>query len=241
MEKKPLGPRQKRVSVNPMFVLLIAMGLLYLFSRQLVVRPGAAVIPYSQFLSYIDERKVSEVTMNAETIQGELKQAPQGQPKFFSVNRLEDPGLTQALKVAGVKFSGTRESGGSWGSLLGAFLPWIILIGIWSYIIRRSAGMQRGGRILSLGKSKAKIYVETDLKTRFEDVAGIDEVKEDLREVVHFLREPKRYSTLGDGCRRASCSSDHLGQGRHFWREQLREKRGFHFSRSMEVNLSRCL
>lgn len=180
-----------------MIVLLALLSFIFLNNlRQR--QPSSETIPYSQFLSYLDEGKISEVTLSPDIIEGHLKQGPPGHKINFSTTRVEDPSLTQKLKSEGVQFSGIRETAGWLSVLISWLIPMLFLLALWSFILRRSAGgMARGGGFMSLGKSKAKIYVETDLKTRFEDVAGVDEAKEELLEIVNFLKEPKLYSTLG--------------------------------------------
>lgn len=194
----PKKEAPRRFKLNPVVLMLLVLGVFYLINRIPRVKPGAEVIPYSQFLAYVDEGKISELKLSSTSVEGELKQAPPNHPKFFSSVRVEDPSLASRLKSAGVKFSGIQESsGGVWGWLISSILPLILLFAFWSFIFRRNLPSERGGGFLSLGKSKAKIYVETDLKTKFEDVAGVDEAKEELHEIVNFLKEPERYSSLG--------------------------------------------
>ena len=153
-------------------------------------------ISYSQFLDDLSQGKIEEVAIGSTRIIGTFKNSSKNQKKEFMTQKVEDPTLTQRLEDSHVKFSGMTESGP-----LGAFLSWtiplFIFILFWSFILRRSQGMGQGPGFLSLGRSKAKIYVETDLKTRFEDVAGVDEAKGELREIVDFLKDPLRYSKLG--------------------------------------------
>jgi cell division protease FtsH len=133
--------------------------------------------------------------VSQDRIRGMLKPGD-GQPHEFTTNRVEDPGLVTRLQSKNVRFSGARESG-----LLAAILSWLLpfffLMLIWSWVMRRAGGLPQGGGFLSMGKSKAKIYVETHLKTRFDDVAGVDEAKEELKEIVNFLKAPDQYSKLG--------------------------------------------
>ncbi|MDR3608165.1 MAG: ATP-dependent zinc metalloprotease FtsH [Oligoflexia bacterium] len=178
-------------------VFLLTLGFFYLLDHFSKSQPGAETIPYSQFLSDVDEGKVAEVALSTNKLTGELKQAPPNHSKYFSSIRVEDPNLAQRLKTAGIQFSGLEETSGFWSAILSAVLPLIILFVFWSMIFRRSFSAEKGGGFLSLGKSKAKVYVETDLKTKFEDVAGVDEAKEELQEIVNFLKEPERYSSLG--------------------------------------------
>ncbi len=189
--------------------------------------PGGArdrrEIPYSEFIQDVDQGKVSEVWIAQDSVRGTFKdqvgaqasgaalpgpvkekpQAAKDEEKEaksrFITARIEDPQLAERLEKAGVKFTGLRESGGVAGAL-SWLLPFLLLMAFWSFIFRRmsgGAGGAPGGGFLSLGKNKAKIYVERDLKTRFDDVAGVDEAKEELQEIVNFLKKPESYSQLG--------------------------------------------
>lgn len=188
----PGPPSQRKVS--PTLLLLIFGAIYFLVLPRLM--PSAKIIPYSQFLAYVEQGKVSEVTLGSKRVQGELKDVPSDQPKAFVSVRVEDPSLPQTLKSAGVKFSAIEE-GGFWAELFSGLFPFLFFFALWSFLFRRGLSPERGGGLLSLGKSRAKIYAETDLKVKFEDVAGVDEAKEELREIVNFLKEPTRYSSLG--------------------------------------------
>jgi len=178
------------------WVFLITL-MLVLMSSWVQTEKTIETVPYSQFLSYLDQGQVVEVSISPEKVVGVLKNAPEGKPRRFSTIRVEDPDLVQKLERAEVKFTGMRES-----NLLGGILSWVIpllfLYFIFSFFLRRAGGgLPKGGGMLPFGKSKAKIYVETGLKTNFDDVAGVDEAKEELREIVNFLKDPKSYSKLG--------------------------------------------
>jgi cell division protease FtsH len=152
-------------------------------------------IPYSQFEQLLDENKISEVLVGADNIQGTVKEPfPDGR-KLFSTTRV-DPALASKLSAHGVKVTGAPSS-----SILSTILSWVIPIFffylIWTYGIRRMAERQGFGGLMAIGKSHAKVYVETDTKVTFRDVAGVDEAKYELQEVVAFLRDPKSFGRLG--------------------------------------------
>jgi cell division protease FtsH len=152
-------------------------------------------IPYSQFEQLLGENKISEVLVGSETIQGTLKEPfPDGR-KLFSTTRV-DPELAGKLSAHGVKVTGAPSS-----SFLSTILSWVLPIFIffliWTYGIRRMAERQGFGGLMAIGKSRAKVYVETDTKVTFRDVAGVDEAKYELQEVVAFLRDPKSFGRLG--------------------------------------------
>jgi cell division protease FtsH len=152
-------------------------------------------IPYSQFEQLLEQNKISEVLVGSETIQGTLKEPLPGGRKLFNTIRV-DPELAGKLSAHGVKVTGTPSS-----SLLSTILSWVLPIFafylIWTYGIRRMAERQGFGGLMTIGKSRAKVYVETDTKVTFRDVAGVDEAKYELQEIVAFLRDPKSFGRLG--------------------------------------------
>jgi cell division protease FtsH len=117
----------------------------------------------------------------------------------FSVVRVNDPGLVQDLESSKVSFEGQLQN--KWlPTLLSWILPALIFFAIWSFLAKRMAnqqGLGGMGGFMSIGKSKAKVYMETDTKVTFKDVAGVDEAKEELQEVIGFLKDPVRYGRLG--------------------------------------------
>ncbi|HMK67001.1 MAG TPA: ATP-dependent zinc metalloprotease FtsH [Stellaceae bacterium] len=157
-----------------------------------------AVIPYSQFQKLLEEGKVSEVTVGENQLKGTLKEPIQGGKTHFTTLRV-DKDTAETLEKAGVKFGAQVEN--PWFlALLGWVAPTLIFFGVYVLLMRRMAGKLGaggGGGLLAIGKSKAKVFVETDVKTRFSDVAGVDEAKAELAEVVEFLKNPEQYSRLG--------------------------------------------
>jgi len=152
-------------------------------------------IPYSQFEQLLEQDKISEVLVGSENIAGTLKEPfPDGR-KLFNTVRVE-PALADRLSAHGVKVTGAASS-----SFLSMILSWVLPIFvfylIWMYGIRRMAERQGFGGLMAIGKSHARIYVETDTKVTFRDVAGVDEAKYELQEVVAFLRDPKSFGRLG--------------------------------------------
>jgi cell division protease FtsH len=176
--------------------LLVALLVLVGIQNWVRTTQAVAVIPYSQFLQLLQEKKVAEVRVGDNQLRGTLKEPLDGKTRF-STNRV-DKDLAQALDQAGVKFQGDLEN--NWlNSLIGLVAPTLVFFAIWAFFIRRMANRMGagGGGLLAIGKSKAKVFVETDVKTRFTDVAGVDEAKAELAEVVEFLKNPNEYSRLG--------------------------------------------
>ena len=154
-----------------------------------------AVLPYSSFERLVDEGKIRKVVIEADRIRGELDEPIDGKHHFVT-NRV-DPELARRLEGKGVEFAGEIED-----RLLPTLLSWIVPVlfffGLWMLLMRRMAGrMGPGGNFLAVGKSKAKVYVETDTRVTFQDVAGVDEAKSELEEVVAFLKDPGSHSRLG--------------------------------------------
>ena len=158
-----------------------------------VTSQKVAQLPYSQFQQLLRDGKIAEIGVSDRYIQGKLKEPlPNGKSQFVTTR--VDPQFAEELQKYGVKYTGEVES-----TLLQDLLSWIIPValffGLWTLIARRMRGL--GGGLMSIGKSKAKIYVETDTGVRFDDVAGVDEAKEELVEVVEFLKNPEQYGRLG--------------------------------------------
>jgi cell division protease FtsH len=149
-------------------------------------------IPYSEFLSRVDEGSVKEITMSGSVIVGTLKNNEQ-----FKTFAVSDPMLTERLTKSGVRFSGKPEEGPSfWMILLYQALPFLIILGIGFFIMRQ---MQKGAGngAMGFGKSRAKLLTEKQGRVTFADVAGIDEAREELEEIVEFLKDPTKFSRLG--------------------------------------------
>ncbi len=152
-------------------------------------------IPYSQFQQLVADKQVADVLISSDTIQGTLnKPLPNGAKQFVTAR--VDPTLADKLSAQGVKVSGVPSSG-----LLGTILSWVLPLGgfylLWMLMFRGAAGRQGLGGLMAIGKSHAKVYAETDTKVTFKDVAGVDEAKYELQEVVSFLKDPKSYGRLG--------------------------------------------
>jgi cell division protease FtsH len=180
---------------NVWYVILAIMGVLWLrdlWTTATQVQP----IPYSQFEQELKAGRIKDISISNNIIQGSYKEPNADKRTRFVTTRV-DPDLAKELSQYDVQFSGVTEST-FFRDIISWVAPALVFFAIWMFLIRRMAGQGGlGGGFLSIGKSKAKVYVETDTKTTFDDVAGVDEAKEELKEVVGFLKDPKRYTRLG--------------------------------------------
>jgi cell division protease FtsH len=160
--------------------------------------PGGRVVPYSEFKTMVQSGQVAEVLIGDQTIHGTLKQGAgtSGDEKGrqFTTTRVEDAKLAEELQAKGVKFSG--EAVNRWlPDLLGWMLPVLFIVALWGFFFRRMGGAEGG--VMSFARSRAKIYADDEVKVKFSDVAGVDEAEDELKEIVEFLKNPKKYTNLG--------------------------------------------
>ncbi len=183
-----------RTRFNLFYVSLAVLGVLLL--QDLWARSQAvANLPYSQFQRLVRDKQVEKVVIGPDRIEGMLKAPLEGKSRFVTTR--VDADIARELDEAGVTYSGRLESN-VLSMLLSWILPVLLFFGVWMFLARRMAGQGGpGGGLMAIGKSKAKVYVETDTRTSFADVAGVDEAKAELQEVVSFLKDPKSYGRLG--------------------------------------------
>jgi cell division protease FtsH len=177
---------------------VLAILLLLGFQATLQEPPQVERISYATFEQWLEQGRVDDLTVTENRITGRIVDPGPEDPARFTTTRV-DPAIAAKLDEAGVDYAGGADTGIA-GEVLSWVLPMLIFFGIWLYLLRRIAGGGfggGGGGLMSVGKSKAKIYVEQDTKTTFADVAGIDEAKAEVREVVDFLQDPQRYARLG--------------------------------------------
>ncbi len=169
------------------WVVLIVQNLLY---SAMAVR----VIPYSEFLAALKEKRIIEARVSENQIQGKMVLTDDSdRPIVFRTVKV-DLETSKLLEKYGVKFDGQIEST-FFRNLFSWMFPFLIYIGLWFWIIRRMSGSQPG--FMTLGKNKAKIYQEDEVPVRFDDVAGVDEARQELLEVTEFLKNPDRFTRIG--------------------------------------------
>src|SRR5215471_10829759 len=186
--QRPLGARPgSSLWYGLAFLLLLGLAQMYYLT------PNGRSVPYSDFKQMVKGGQVADVTIGDQLIRGTLKQ-DDGKGKQFQTTRVEDPKLTEELKSKGVKYTG--EAVNRWlPDLLGWIIPLVFFIGIWGFFFRRMSGAEGG--VMSFARSRAKIYADDEVKVRFTDVAGVDEAREELKEIVEFLKNPRKYTNLG--------------------------------------------
>ncbi|MBW1773099.1 MAG: ATP-dependent zinc metalloprotease FtsH [Deltaproteobacteria bacterium] len=180
--------------MNPFYknlALWLVIGLMMIMLFQVFKQPdrSKADVSYSEFLSMVENGGVLQVTIRGDHIAGRSSQGP------FKTFAPKDPELISLLRNKGVKISAKPQEDSPWFQVFLSWIPMLLLIGVWIFFMRQ---MQvGGGKALSFGKSKARLMNESQEKVTFEDVAGIDEAKEELQEIIEFLRDPKKYTRLG--------------------------------------------
>ena len=196
---------KQRLSIG-YFIAVFVMLLAY---QNFFVRQQVETLAYSEFKSALKAGRVIEVTLTDAAVTGKLspgaleQMSPPGSiaelqssgksPQAFATVRVDDPTLIQDLEAAKVRFSGRIES--KWlATILSWIVPAVIFVALWAFLMKR---MGAAGGMLEIGKSKAKVYMEKQTGVTFADVAGIDEAKGELMEVVEFLKTPERYRRLG--------------------------------------------
>ena len=184
----------KKIHINFWYVTGAILLMLWIQSLYLASTKSTP-IPYSRFQTLLNDDKVAEIGITQNSIRGTLKEAQSDGLKDFVTTRVE-PELAQSLDKHGVVYTGVIES--TWLSdLLSWIIPGIFFVAIWMFVIRRMGEGGGLGGLMAIGKSRAKVYVEKETKVTFADVAGVDEAKEELVEIVNFLKDPQNYGRLG--------------------------------------------
>ena len=193
----------------------LATLLVFVILQNYLIGHRVQTVSYSEFRELVDKQGVKDLVVSSDTIDGKLtpagveflaqqrqdpelveriKQLGETEPAFSTV-RMEDATLLERLDKQGVEYSARLEK--TWlTSLLSWLLPMLLLIGIWVYFFRKIGAGAAGG-LMTVGKSKAKVYVEGETKVTFKDVAGVEEAEEELKEIIEFLKNPAKFQVLG--------------------------------------------
>jgi cell division protease FtsH len=191
------GPRKKKDGLPPkthfsIWYFLMAI-LLFMYVQQYFFPSNVETLSYSRFKQKVAEGSVSKLTIGPDSISGTLKGKENKPDQQFTTVRVDDPGLVKELDDRKVDYSGHYDSK-FLGTILSWLLPIAVMFFIWRFAIKK---MGPGQGVMSFGKSKAKLFAESETKVTFADVAGIDEAKEELQEVVEFLKTPDKFQKLG--------------------------------------------
>ena len=175
--------------------ILLGIWVVFILHNMLFSAFSIKTIPYSQFLKLVKEGKVSEVAITQDQIQGRMLEdgGKSGQGEMFRTVRV-DPDISKLLDENNITFKGEIEST-FFRDIFSWIFPILVFVGIWYFMMRRMAGQQPG--FMSLGKNKAKIFMRDDIDVTFDDVAGVDESKQELVEVIEFLEEPEKFTRVG--------------------------------------------
>lgn len=188
------GPDKDKKTKNFTFLyFIIAIVAIFVIHSYLSFRTEVQTIPYSEFKDLVAQNRLSDLTIDNEKIQGTLSQEGGRKTKFMT-SRVDDPDLVKDLQKSNIRFSGAFDNK-ALRVILEWILPFAIIILIWNLLMRRMGGAPSG--VLNFGKSKGKIYGEDEIKITFDDVAGVDEAKEELQEIIEYLRFPQKFLDLG--------------------------------------------
>ncbi len=172
----------------------IAAGLIWLGIQAWLGYRSVAPLQYSEFLTHLEKGEISELTVTETMVEGRFTNPVDGK-EYFVAHRIE-PDFASELEKYDVSFTGGSDQ--NWlTNLISWVAPVLLFFGLWMFLMRRMSGGQGLGSLVNIGKSKAKVYLETKTGVNFADVAGVDEAKSELQEIVSFLKDKDKYGRLG--------------------------------------------
>ena len=185
--------KQRRLSI---WYFIIAFWMLIMVQELYVASQHLDEVPYSQFKQWLIDGQVAEIAITETVINGKLKpERTDADPQWFKTIRVDDPDLVRLLEEKRVAFSGVIVST-LWRDVASWVIPILIFAGVWFWLFRKM-GQGAGGSFMRIGQSKAKIYMEKDIKVNMGDVAGVDEARDELVEVIEFLKTPEKFTRIG--------------------------------------------
>ena len=176
------------------YFILAFIGIIVINSYFGFFKNDVKTIPYSEFKELVSKGKISDVVIDSDTVQGDLALAG-GKKTRFLTSRVDDPDLVKDLQRYSIKFSGYYENKILKG-VISWVLPFAIIILVWNLLMRKMGGGAPSS-VLNFGKSRGRIYGEDEIKITFDDVAGVEEAKQELEEIIEFLRTPQKFTNLG--------------------------------------------
>jgi cell division protease FtsH len=190
-DRRPIAPGGFGFSIWYVLAALMVLAL----GQAFFLAPGGRAIPYSEFKALVRSGQVAEASIAEQVITGRLKpKSGESAGTTFTTTRIEDPKLAEELDQHRVAYKGEVVS--RWlPEIMSWIVPILLLVAVWSFFLRRMGGGEGG--VMSFARSRAKIYSDDDVKVSFADVAGVDEAANELREIVEFLKNPKKYTSLG--------------------------------------------
>ena len=216
-------------------IVLLSVGLFNLFQNPNRTEGQNNTIAFSKFLQEVDDGRVVQVEIQGNKYYGILSDGSK-----FNTYSPNYPALVEKLSEKNVNIIASPVED-KMPSLLGVLLSWfpmLLLIGVWIFFMRQMQG-GRGGA-MGFGRSKAKLLTEAQGKVTFNDVAGIEEAKEEVEEIVEFLKDPKNLEDLAEKYRRALCSLVLQEQEKRFWPKQLPARLTFRFLQFLVQTLLKC-
>ena len=186
----------KKASFNLWYV-IAAIGAVLLLQYFMVGQRATEQLAYSEFTQHLDAGNIEELTVTESRMRGKFREPLESGAEYFVTYRVE-PDFAAKLEAHDVRFAGDTEET-VFSTLLSWILPALFFVGVWYFLFRRvfARGGFGSGGYMEVGRSKARVYMERQVDVTFDDVAGVDEAKEELAEIIEFLRAPDRYGRLG--------------------------------------------